>query len=84
MKIYLVMDAINGKDYRVFTMKNDAKNFILKQYESFLKWEKENFPEMEQVIDMEKAKVYFKEINGVEDFMYIEELTLDDFSDIEW
>ena len=84
MEIYLVMDAINGEDYRVFTMKNDAKNFILKQYESFLKWEKENFPEMEQVIDMEKAKAYFKEINGVEDFMYIEELTLDDFSDIEW
>ena len=84
MKIYLVIDAFNGEDHRVFTIKNDAKNFILKQYESYLKWEKENFPEMEQIINIEKAKTYFKEINGVEDFMYIMELTLNDFSDIKW
>lgn len=83
MKLYLVMDAINGEDYRIFSTRKNAQNFILKQFENFLKWEKEHFPEIKS-ISVEQAIIYFKEVNGVEDFMYIEELTVDDFSDIKW
>ena len=77
------MDAIDGEDYRVFTKKKDAENFILEQYKNYLEWEKKHFTDLHS-ISLEKAKVYFEQVNGIEDFMYIEELTLDDFSDIEW
>ncbi len=83
MKVYLVMDAINGENYRVFTMEKDAENFILEQYKKYLEWEKEHFADLHS-ISLEKAKVYFEQLHGIEDFMYIEELALDDFSDIEW
>lgn len=82
MTIYKVTENINQGETRLFSTKEKAKDFILKQYE---KYYNDNLDDAKRECWYlpHLARESFDFIDGVEDFAYIEEIELDDNADFD-
>lgn len=79
-KVYLVIDVFEGEYISVFSSYEKAKIFLERQFMNLIQtlneknlrtfgWESCSFDE---------------KYNGIEDFMYITEASLDDMTNIDW
>lgn len=83
MKKYLVMFSEGSlEDNRIFSTRQDAKDFILNQFEKFLDWSGEHTRRLWRSIS--EVRKTFDEENGITDFANIFEIRENDTSDIDW
>lgn len=81
MKLYFVRECVIGEQTdRIFSSYEKAREFILQEYDHVKTYESW----AEEWISYEGAETHFHEVDGIEDFMYIELMELDDNSPIDW
>lgn len=79
MKLYFVRECVIGEQTdRIFSSYEKAREFILREYDRVKTYE----GWAEGMISYKSAEIHFHELDGIENFMYIELMELDDNSPI--